>query len=189
MCRVVSSRSSLGRIVWAVGRDVMFGLGRVFQSLYPESAVLSGAGSSRVAFGLDGGQCGNACEGGWRKSWCHFRHFGRLQSPWWTRPQVTLHAAALDMFLSCVYLWDLTLAWQGRKVWCLVSGGVAQLLMFGRGFCLVWFLALPVWLWSTGGDVGKLRHWNWETVRSANYPESCWSCFELHSSVLLTPSV
>lgn len=33
-----------------------------------------------------------------------------------------LHTAALDMFLSCVYLWDLTLAWQGRKVWCLVSG-------------------------------------------------------------------
>lgn len=46
----------------------MFGLGPVFQSLYPESAVPSGAGSSRVAFELDGGQCGNACEGGSRKS-------------------------------------------------------------------------------------------------------------------------
>lgn len=89
------------------------------------------------------------------------------------------------MFLSCVYLWDFTLVWQGRKVWCLVSDAVAQLLMFGRGFCLVWFLALPVWLWSMG-DVGKLRHWSWETIRSANYPESNWSCFELHSSVLLT---
>lgn len=64
MCRVVSSQSSLGRIVWAWEGKFMFGLGPVFQSLYPEGAVPSGAGSSRVAFELDGGQCGNACEGG-----------------------------------------------------------------------------------------------------------------------------
>lgn len=72
------------------------------------------------------------------------------------------------------------------RAWSPMSDVVPQLLLFGCGFGLVWFLVLPVWLWSTGGDVGVLRHWNWETIRSADYPESCWSCFELHSSVLLT---
>lgn len=92
-----------------------------------------------------------------------------------------LHAAALDMFLSCVYLWDLTLVWQGRKVWCSsTTAHVWAWLLFG----LVSGVACVAL--EHRGDVGKLRHWSWETIRSANYPESCWSCFELHSSVLLT---
>lgn len=47
-------------------------LGPGFENLYTESAVLSGAGSSRVAFELEGKQCGNAGEGALKKELMSF---------------------------------------------------------------------------------------------------------------------
>lgn len=47
-------------------------LGPGFENLYTESVVLSGAGSSRVAFELEGKQCGNAGEGALKKELMSF---------------------------------------------------------------------------------------------------------------------